>query len=274
MSHPEHEPAVLLLRLAAPLQSWGAASENNRRETRPEPTKSGVVGLLAAAAGRRRGEQITDLAGLRLAVRADQPGSLLRDYHTLSEPGGAPLLSAQVNAKGLQKRTSPAKPTHITYRYYLQDAVFVAALQGPRPLIEALAHAVRNPAFPLALGRRSCVPSGPLLLGTITGSSAADLEQVLQDVPWQAAEHVRTRHGAATVDLAATIEDPAGDHTAADVPLTFAFRHSGTPARATRTVRHTWLSVPTGLPDPDPSTGSKPASRKPAGHDPFALLGW
>ncbi|MFE5595469.1 type I-E CRISPR-associated protein Cas5/CasD [Streptomyces sp. NPDC056549] len=274
MSSPEQEQAILLLRLAAPLQSWGGPSENNRRETRPEPTKSGVVGLLAAAAGRRRGEQITDLAGLRLAVRADQPGSLLRDYHTLSEPGGEPLLSAQVNAKGLQKRTSPAKPTHITRRYYLQDAVFVAALQGPRPLIEALAHAVRNPAFPLALGRRSCVPCGPLLLGAVTGKDASDLEQVLRDTEWQAGAHVRTRHGAATVSLAATIEDPGGDHTAADVPLNFSFCRNGTPARTTRTVRHTWLTVPTGLPAPAPSTGSKPTGRKATGHDPFALLGW
>ncbi|MFF2779439.1 type I-E CRISPR-associated protein Cas5/CasD [Streptomyces sp. NPDC058052] len=274
MNHLEQDPAILLLRLAAPLQSWGGASENNRRETRAEPTKSGVVGLLAAAAGRRRGEEITDLAGLRLAVRADQPGSLLRDYHTLSEPGGEPLLSAQVNAKGLQKRTSPAKPTHITHRYYLQDAVFVAALQGPQSLVGALAHAVRNPAFPLALGRRSCVPAGPLLLDTITGDGATDLEQVLRNTPWQAADHVRARHRAATVNLAATIEDPAGDHTASDVPLTFAFRRSGTPARTTRTVRHTWLTVPTGLPDPAPSTGSKPTGRKATGHDPFALLGW
>ncbi|MEU3190053.1 CRISPR-associated protein Cas5, partial [Streptomyces sp. NPDC006992] len=29
-------------------------SAYNRRETRPEPTKSGVIGLLAAAAGRPR----------------------------------------------------------------------------------------------------------------------------------------------------------------------------------------------------------------------------
>ena len=46
--------ATLLLRLAAPLQSWGSDSKFETRKTDREPTKSGVVGLLAAALGLRR----------------------------------------------------------------------------------------------------------------------------------------------------------------------------------------------------------------------------
>ena len=46
--------ATLLLRLAAPLQSWGADSKFEVRKTNREPTKSGVLGLLAAALGYRR----------------------------------------------------------------------------------------------------------------------------------------------------------------------------------------------------------------------------
>ena len=45
--------ATLLLRLAAPLQAWGADSKFETRKTGREPTKSGVIGLLAAALGRR-----------------------------------------------------------------------------------------------------------------------------------------------------------------------------------------------------------------------------
>ena len=52
--------ATLLLRLAAPLQSWGADSKFETRKTNREPTKSGVIGLLAAALGLRR----DDAAGL------------------------------------------------------------------------------------------------------------------------------------------------------------------------------------------------------------------
>ena len=43
--------ATLLLRLAAPLQAWGADSKFETRKTAREPTKSGVIGLLAAALG-------------------------------------------------------------------------------------------------------------------------------------------------------------------------------------------------------------------------------
>ncbi|HIY40181.1 MAG TPA: hypothetical protein H9836_03495 [Candidatus Nocardiopsis merdipullorum] len=89
---------------------------------------------------------------------------MLRDYHTVSDHRGGPLPSTQVNAKGEQKNTSPAKPTYVTQRFYLQDAVFVVALGGPSPLVKGLEHAVRNPAFPLSLGRRSCPPAQPLLL--------------------------------------------------------------------------------------------------------------
>lgn len=45
---------VLLLRLAGPLQSWGSAARFARRGTENAPTKSGVLGLLAAAEGRPR----------------------------------------------------------------------------------------------------------------------------------------------------------------------------------------------------------------------------
>lgn len=153
--------AVLVLRLAAPLQSWGGPSRYNRRDTHAQPTKSGILGLLAAAQGRPRQVGLTDLLGLRLGVRVDQPGTLLRDYHTVSDHRGLPLPAAKVDAKGVQKKTSPAKPTGVTQRYYLQDAVFTAALHGPTPLLEDLDHALRQPAFPLSLGRRSCPPPAP-----------------------------------------------------------------------------------------------------------------
>ncbi|MCC3769500.1 type I-E CRISPR-associated protein Cas5/CasD [Streptomyces sp. UNOC14_S4] len=266
-STPPADTRVLLLRLAGPLQSWGDRSAFNRRETRPEPTKSGIVGLLAAAAGRPRGAALDDLAGLDLGIRTDQPGSILRDYHTVSDYRGRPLPAAAVNAKGLQKPTSPAKHTHVTQRFYLQDAVFVAALEGPDELVTALEHALRRPVFPLALGRRSCTPTQPLVLGL----RARGLLEALQEEPWQVHKRVRERWGrrhnnADRIDLPVTLDDLDGNETRDDVPLSFTVR-----ARAftTRRVRHTYLSVPTDLtPDPD-----QPHSAD-SGHDPFALLGW
>lgn len=276
---PAGDEAVLVLRLAGPLQSWGLRSSFNRRETNAEPTKSGVIGLLAAAAGLAREDPLDDLIPLRLGVRVDQAGTLLRDYHTVSDYRGRPLLQSGVNAKGTQRPTSPVKHTHVTVRYYLQDAVFVAAVAGPRALVDTLDHAVRSPAFPLALGRRSCPPTQPVSLGVHEG----ELADVLEALPWQASRAARDRYvrrgrsgrtgsrqaPPARIDLSATVEDPAGGDVLHDVPVSFAPR-----ARAftDRRVRHCWLHVPTGFPQADDAEPGTPDDG--TAHDPFALLGW
>ncbi|MBB5775746.1 type I-E CRISPR-associated protein Cas5/CasD [Nonomuraea jabiensis] len=258
--------ATLLLRLAGPLQSWGDRSVFNRRETRPEPTKSGILGLLAAASGRAREEPLDDLLGLHLGVRVDQPGSLLRDYHTVSDYRGRPLPQAGVSAKGVQKPTSPAKHTHVTQRFYLQDAVFLAALHGPTALVETLAEAVQRPAFPLALGRRSCVPTQPLFLAV----RQTPLLEALENEPWQATDtakqlYARDRGRPATVRLPATVDDPNGEDSATDVPRSFAPRER---SFTSRRIHHLWITLPTGF------SNARSAPDSPSSHDPFALLGW
>lgn len=248
----------LVLRLAGPMQSWGSRSQFNRRETDDRPTKSGVIGLLAAAAGRRRSDSIEDLVELRLGVRVDQPGSLRMDYHTVSDLRGGALLSAATDAKGEQKSTGPKKFTHVTRRFYIEDAVFVVVVEGPEGLLTGLEQAVRRPAFPLALGRRSCVPTQPLIVpheeATLWAGAVAD---VVRAVPWQASAHWQRRlRGSAW--LAYTVDDPDGQDLVSDVPVSFE------PLRRemrSRRVANGGLRVG----DPSAAGGQ---------HDPFALLGW
>ncbi|MFF0296307.1 type I-E CRISPR-associated protein Cas5/CasD [Kitasatospora sp. NPDC004614] len=153
--------AGLLLRLAGPLQSWGERSKFNERDTAPFPTRSGVIGLLACALGRPRDAGITDLARLSLTVRADRPGTVLRDLHTVG--GGLPARHTVTTADG--KKRPAAAATLLSHRYYLADAVFTAALTGPASVLAECADALRRPVWPPYLGRRSCPPEGPLLLG-------------------------------------------------------------------------------------------------------------
>lgn len=97
---------VLLLRLAGPMQSWGDASRFNRRETRTEPTKSAIIGLLASAQGRTREDSIEDLLQLSFGVRVEQKGLVMRDYQT---------------EKSLDRKrnsSSFAKVLPVTNRYY------------------------------------------------------------------------------------------------------------------------------------------------------------
>lgn len=190
----------LLLRLAGPQQAWGDASRFARRDTRQEPTKSGVLGLLAAARGSRRTDPLEDLAGLRFGVRVDQPGTLLRDFQTAKSLDG--------------KRTMP-----LSYRYYLADAVFLAAVEGDRSLIDGLAAAVRRPVHPLYLGRRACPPTLPLALTV----SDEPLDHALESHEWQAAKWYRAKNPRTVRLRIVTDGDPddAGAETVRDVPISF-----------------------------------------------------
>lgn len=206
--------SVLALPLAAPLQSWGTSARFARRGTENAPSKSGVVGLLAAALGLRRDadDQLAELAALRFGVRIDQPGTRIRDFQT---------------AHHLD--TGEAMP--LSDRFYLADAVFIAAVEGDGALIDRLATALRTPAYLPYLGRRSCPPARPLQPTVHHGG--ASLTQVLADEPWQAAAwHQERRSHQQHVELTVLVEahttggapEPQGD-TLHDQPISYNPRH-------------------------------------------------
>jgi CRISPR system Cascade subunit CasD len=118
--------------------------------------------MLAAALGRRRDEQVDDLRRLRLAVRVDRTGSLLRDFHTVG--GGLPNATTVATAEG--KRRPGDTATLVSRRAYLQDAAFTLAVTAhdDAALLEACADALTTPHWPPYLGRRSCPPTGPALI--------------------------------------------------------------------------------------------------------------
>lgn len=160
-------PNTLFLRLTSPLQSWGEDSQWSERRTAPEPTKSGIVGLLACALGWSDDERIRDLSRrVRVGVRCDVPGTPapLRDYHTVGGGYDEPQL---LTAEGKPKRTQTTGEPHTepTWRYYLCDASFLAAVQSDEQTIEQLAQAVQYPVWSFFLGRKSCVPARPLFDG-------------------------------------------------------------------------------------------------------------
>lgn len=141
---------TLLLRLQGPMQSWGTRSRFDYRDTALEPTKSGVLGLLCAALGRDRAEDISDLAALRMGVRVDREGILEYDYQT---------------AKGVVSSSGEPGRDVQSKRYYLADAAFLVGLEGTdRRLLVETHQALKNPCWPLFLGRKGYVPSPPVYL--------------------------------------------------------------------------------------------------------------
>ena len=156
---------VVVLALDAPLQSWGeVAGFSSERPTGAMPTLSGVTGMVANALGLARGELGDGLAQASMWSRADRPGVRLRDFHTVA----GHQMGSQADEDGVLRHKT-GKPVHVTLpteRWYLADAAFVAAwAPGPGLTAEDAAAALRRPARPLYLGRRSCPPAAPVLLG-------------------------------------------------------------------------------------------------------------
>lgn len=168
---------TLLLRLAGPMQSWGTISRFDQRDTGKEPSKSGVIGLLAAALGIDRevwNDELKSLAALTMAVRHDRPGVLKRDYQT----AGCAATDRMRRADG-----SLSEDGVTSQRYYLSDAVFLVGLEGAdRSPLERAHAALQCPMWPLALGRKSHVPSEPVWL--VDGVVDAPLLQALAARPW------------------------------------------------------------------------------------------
>lgn len=135
--------ATLLLRLSGPLQSWGSESHFETRRTERYPTKSGVIGMIAAALGRSRDESVDDLGQLQFGVRVDRPGQVVTDFQTAKSKDHS----------------------YVTYRDYLSDAAFLVGLSSEnRAFLEDIQEALKSPGFPLFLGRRACPPDAPVWL--------------------------------------------------------------------------------------------------------------
>lgn len=143
--------ATLLLRLAGPMQAWGTTSRFDERDSGLEPSKSGVIGLICAALGRDRSQPVDDLAALRMGVRVDREGLLMRDYQTAT---GVLLASGKPDLKR----------TVVSPRFYLSDAVFLVGLEGDGCLLNIIQEALKQPVWPLALGRKSMPPALPVWL--------------------------------------------------------------------------------------------------------------
>ena len=193
--------ATLLIPLVGPLQAWGLDARFDLRQTAPEPSKSAVLGLICCCLGRDRSQPIDDLTALAFAVRVDRDGQLLRDFHTAMDVVGS----------GDSKTR-----TVVSSRWYLADAAFMAAIEGPAPLLRQIHQALAHPHWMPCLGRRSCIPTVPLASGGVLDLSL--LDALIQATPLvNGAERLRV-----------VIDDINGSIVRPDQPLgAFSTRHFG-----------------------------------------------
>lgn len=191
---------TLLIRLSAPMQSWGTQSRFTVRDTGLEPSKSGVLGLLCAALGIDREDDagLQPLTGLRMGVRVDREGLLRVDYHT---------------AKNVRMANGKTKNTELSNRYYLANAVFLVGLESEDlALLERIQAALENPVWALFLGRKAFVPGEPIPLedGLRKGET---LEQALKNYPSLCPSEKET--------MRIVLEDNNGPIVRSDQPISF-----------------------------------------------------
>jgi CRISPR system Cascade subunit CasD len=168
---------IITLRLESILQSWGERARWDTRDTSSIPTKSGVIGLLASSLGysREDPEILTLYNKLKMAVRVDLQGVWLKDYHTVK--------GIFTRANG--KKGGSLEPI-ITPRGYLQDASFLVALKGEELLMKSIENALMKPMWQIYLGRKSCVPTTPILEKSIYSFSSLEEAMVNQPLSMKA----------------------------------------------------------------------------------------
>ena len=181
----------------APMQSWGVSSRFQRRETEGWPTKSALVGLIAAAMGIDKhaldeAEKLTHLAALVFSVfRWGKPHPSLRlsDFHTIGG-GWHDQWKADKNDV-IAKFSVPAKAgdgspfgTVVTRRSYLTDARFIAVFQGERSVLDSISSALLDPVWGVWFGRKTCIPAMPLspvIAGTPREALAGLMQSLCRD---------------------------------------------------------------------------------------------
>lgn len=155
----------LVFQLYGPMAAWGDIAVGEYRPSFAHPSKSAIIGLMAAALGMRRDEEERQKAlteACAFAVRVDAMGIMLRDYHTAQVPP---------EKKGITRHTryselaSEDLNTILSSRDYRCDAAYTVAIglrENSKFTLQQLSDALRKPVFALYFGRKSCPPALPL----------------------------------------------------------------------------------------------------------------
>lgn len=168
------------------LSAYGLQTFDVHRRVNHFPTRSAIIGLLAAALGitRKEHDKLYELSeNVSVAVQVNEPGQKIVDYHTVQNfrsPMGK-----------IQQGTKP------TYREYWCDSEHTFAICANDDLANSLFDAVKSPRFTLFQGRKSCPLTRPLFEDLLVADNPsialkarAEKGQIFSDV--QGENHVAT----------------------------------------------------------------------------------
>jgi len=176
----------LVFHLYGPMAAWGDIAVGEYRPSFAHPSKSAIIGLLAAALGIRRDEEERQKSlaeACSYAVRVDAMGTLLRDYHTIQVPSSGTVRNPKTFHTRKAELAESDLNTILSSRDYRCDAVYTVAItlrEDSTCSVKDLADALRKPAFTLYLGRKSCplaFPLSPLVI------SAESVKEAMSKAP-------------------------------------------------------------------------------------------
>jgi CRISPR system Cascade subunit CasD len=179
----------LVFTLYGPFASWGTIAVGEVRDSDVIPTRSAILGLLAASLGIRRDEParlqaLSSAVGIAVVVEAD--GIALEDYHT------AQTLPARMNGQWHIRgeeitlgEEHDALETVLSWRSYRCDALYRIAVwaRAAEPSLSAIGKALSTPFFVLSLGRRACVLGAPLAARIVDGATIEEAIGAYEHLP-------------------------------------------------------------------------------------------
>lgn len=178
----------LIFQLQAPLSAWGETAVGEYRPSANYPNESALIGLLAAALGIDRNDEIQHQAlqsELSFAIGVQSAGRLLRDYQTAQVPGRVALKNRPHRTRRDELNMSKEElNTILSTRDYRQDAAYLVAVQTEAESmfsLDDLAQAIQQPKFVLYLGRKTCPPSLPLWPQVIAAENVLQAMEFYRD---------------------------------------------------------------------------------------------
>ncbi len=178
---------VLILRLDAPIMSFGAPIIDRHGKVQAYPALSMISGLLANALGYDHSDfaKLESLQHrLRYASRQDRAGQVMRDYQTVDLSQDFMLDQNAWTTQGWldERKGGPSsRGTHIRLRDYRADSVHTVALTlnpaNEKPTLDDLAQALQFPERPLFIGRKTCLPASSLFVEKMECESLTDALQ-------------------------------------------------------------------------------------------------
>lgn len=157
----------LIFRLYGPMASWGNIAVGGRRPIFAHPTKSAILGMVAAALGIKRDEDERHRelsASVCLGICLERRGEVLQDYHT-AQVASASTLRKRPHHTRRDELIPHQLNTILSQRDYCTDACYQIALWkagAGGPALKDIQGALKTPHFVLCLGRKSCPPALPL----------------------------------------------------------------------------------------------------------------